>query len=113
MVYVESFSDELDEWLLAMFVDETLALLLIKTMARGGVSSVAVDFRQLIGCGPRIGTAGFLLVHNHPSGDPRPSAADVQTTNRLRLLSTELEMPLLDHLIVARGEVRAIGWEAG
>jgi DNA repair protein RadC len=62
---------------------------------------VAVDFRQLIGRGLRIGAAGFLLVHNHLSGDPRPSAADVQVTNRLRRLSAELEMPLLDHLIVA------------
>lgn len=108
--YVESLSDELEEWLLAMFVDASLGLLSVETIGRGDACSVPIDFRRLIGRGLQIGAEGFLLVHNHPSGDATPSAADLACTARLRRLSAELDMPLLDHLIVAGGEVRAIGW---
>lgn len=113
VAYVASLSDEVDEWLLAMFVDPHLALLSVETIARGDARSVTINFRHLIGRGLQIGAAGFLLVHNHPSGDPRASAADVAVTSRLRRVSADLDMPLLDHLIIAGGQVRAVGWGAG
>lgn len=47
------------------------------------------------------GTTGLMVVHNHPSGDPSPSADDARLTLRLCAASDVLDMPLLDHLIVA------------
>lgn len=44
----------------------------------------------------------ILLVHNHPSGDPTPSAADLNVTNRLEEAGKRLGIQLLDHVIVAR-----------
>lgn len=93
-----------------MFVDADLGLLSVETIGRGDTFSVSIDFRKIIGRGLQIGAAGFLLVHNHPSGNAAPSADDIACTARLRRLSAELDMPLLDHLIVAGDEVRAIGW---
>jgi DNA repair protein RadC len=46
------------------------------------------------------GTTALLVVHNHPSGDPTPSADDVRLTLRLAQAADILDMPLLDHLIV-------------
>jgi DNA repair protein RadC len=48
-------------------------------------------------------------VHNHPSGNPNPSKADIQITGRLRRTSAEIEMPLLDHLIIAGDEIVSVG----
>lgn len=107
--YVSSLTDELKEWLLVMFVGENLELLSVETISRGNVSSVEVDFRKILRRGLVINAAGFLLVHNHPSGDARPSEADIAVTCRLRRVSAELEMPLLDHIIVAGNQLRAIG----
>ncbi|MFP6866856.1 MAG: DNA repair protein RadC [Roseibacillus sp.] len=45
---------------------------------------------------------GFLLVHNHPSGDPSPSRADRELTKRLAAASTLLQVEFLDHLIIGR-----------
>ena len=45
----------------------------------------------------------ILLVHNHPSGDPTPSAEDIQVTRRLEEAGTTLGVPVLDHIVVARG----------
>ncbi len=46
------------------------------------------------------GTTGLLVVHNHPSGDPTPSADDARLTIRLAQAADVLDVPLMDHLIV-------------
>jgi DNA repair protein RadC len=43
------------------------------------------------------------------SGDPTPSESDIKTTTRLRRASEDLELPLLDHLIVAGDEMNSVG----
>ncbi|MGB0370770.1 MAG: RadC family protein [Opitutales bacterium] len=57
-------------------------------------------FREVIRCG----AAGVLCAHNHPSGDPMPSRADIQITRRLKEAAKILDIHLLDHIIV--GELR-------
>lgn len=60
----------------------------------------------------RHGASGVVCVHNHPSGDPSPSAADVQVTRQLREASRAVDIELLDHLIIGRGRwtsLRAVG----
>lgn len=50
--------------------------------------------------------AALIVVHNHPSGDPTPSGADVQVTRTLTEVGRELQIPVLDHIVVAlRGYV--------
>ncbi len=43
----------------------------------------------------------FILVHNHPSGDPKPSEEDLMMTKKLLELSMALELPMVDHVIIA------------
>lgn len=49
--------------------------------------------------------AGIIVAHNHPSGDPTPSIADGEVTKRLREAGKILGIPLIDHVIIAPGEV--------
>ena len=49
------------------------------------------------------GTTGIVVLHNHPSGDPSPSPADLQLTRRLEHAANILDIALLDHLIVGDG----------
>jgi DNA repair protein RadC len=107
--YVESLGQEAREWLLALYVDKDLQLLAVDTIGRGGVSGVRVSFARILCRGHELNAAGFILVHNHPSGDPRPSRSDIEITGRLRRASAELEMPLLEHLIIAGDEVTSVG----
>lgn len=55
-------------------------------------------FREAI----RQGATAVVCVHNHPSGDPAPSAADVQVTRQLRDAAKAVDIDLLDHVIVGR-----------
>ncbi|MBI2815298.1 MAG: DNA repair protein RadC [Opitutae bacterium] len=55
-------------------------------------------FREAI----RHGATAIVCVHNHPSGDPAPSAADVQVTRQMREAAKAVDIELLDHVIVGR-----------
>jgi DNA repair protein RadC len=58
------------------------------------------------------GAAAVVCVHNHPSGDPAPSAADVQVTRQLREAARALDIDLLDHVIVGQpaADPRGLGY---
>ena len=77
-------------------------------LAEGGTCSVEFKPRDVFGNLLREGAAGVILVHNHPSGDPEPSTNDRQLTQRLRRAGVLIGLPLLDHIVVARGGYRSI-----
>lgn len=65
-------------------------------------------YREAIRCG----AAAVLCAHNHPSGDPAPSAADVQVTRQLREAGRAVDIDLLDHVVLgsAANDPRALGY---
>jgi DNA repair protein RadC len=107
--YVASLGAEAHEWLLALYVDAKFQLLAVETVAQGDVSSGDIPSWRLIDRAKALGAAGFILVHNHPSGDPTPSDSDIRATVRLAHVSKELDVPLIDHLIIAGDEIRSVG----
>jgi DNA repair protein RadC len=55
--------------------------------------------REVYGPAVRMGAAAIIVAHNHPSGDPEPSAQDLEITKRLIAAGELLGIPLLDHLV--------------
>lgn len=72
-------------------------------VSRGTLASAPVHPREVFGPAVRIGGASVIVVHNHPSGDPEPSASDLEVTRRLIEAGRTLGVPLLDHLVWAQG----------
>lgn len=70
------------------------------TGAPGSPSSISGRYRPLLQRVFETGAAGFVLAHNHPSGAPHPSAADIAATRRLSAIARALEVEFFDHLIV-------------
>jgi DNA repair protein RadC len=70
-------------------------------VARGSIDSVGVDPRMVFRTAVLLGASAVIVVHNHPSGDPTPSAEDVALTERLVDAGRILGIPVLDHVIVA------------
>lgn len=52
----------------------------------------------------RWNAAAMILVHNHPSGDPTPSGADIALTERFNAAGEILNIPVLDHVIIGAGK---------
>lgn len=67
---------------------------------QGGLNATVVRladcFREAVACG----AAGIILVHNHPSGDPRPSPEDIRLTNEAAKVGELLGIELVDHLVI-------------
>lgn len=98
-------------WILGL--DARHRFLFENCCARGSLTGVEVHprdiFRQLI----REGAAAAIFIHNHPSGDPEPSAQDIDLTKRMRKVGELCGVPILDHVVVAADghvSLAARGW---
>lgn len=110
---VESLVDEELEWLLAMFVDHNGSVFSVETLATGDRQAVEAPPGRLARRAVQLRAAGFMLVHNHPSGSCQPSDGDFRFTARMHQLSEALNIPLIEHFIVARDGMRRIIWDHG
>ncbi len=77
-------------------------------IARGTLTACLVHPREVFAPALRRRAAQIVVVHNHPSGDPEPSAEDVELTERLVEAGDLLGIPVVDHLVVARGGHRSL-----
>ena len=102
-------STETHETMLALYVTTDFEMLAIDMLGKGSISQVKVKYRDVLTRASLVGAGAFFLVHNHPSGDPRPSQADLDYTVRMKRLSYEMDMPLLDHFVVAGGRIERVG----
>lgn len=70
----------------------------------GTATSSLVHPREVFRGAIRVSATGIIAVHNHPSGDPSPSSADIQVTRMLREAGKTLDLPLMDHVIIGSPE---------
>jgi DNA repair protein RadC len=89
------------EVLLMVSLDARRSYICDEIVSAGGSHGLQGRYRPLVDRALRNGAACLLLVHNHPSGDPRPSPADIRFTRAVKALANALEIELLDHLVVA------------
>ncbi len=73
-----------------------------EVMSRGTIDEAAVHVREVIKRALDIGSAALILVHNHPSGDPSPSQADIRITRAIVEAGKPLNIQVHDHIIVGR-----------
>jgi DNA repair protein RadC len=91
------------ETLRVLFLDSGNRLISEKVMWEGTVSSVQCHPREIICAALKRRASALILVHNHPSGDPSPSPADIAVTRELRLAASYLGIVLHDHIVVCAG----------
>ncbi len=88
-------------WVLAL--DGGNRLRAARRVAMGGLHGMHVGTRDPLRCALREGASAFVLVHNHPSGDPTPSTEDLAFTERITAAADVVGTPLVDHVVVAQG----------
>ncbi len=101
--WLERFETEV---ILAIVLDGHMHAKATVLIAKGGGSAAAVHARDVFMPLVRLGASAFVLVHNHPSGNPSPSREDVEMTNKLAEAGQVLGITLIDHVVIAsRGMV--------
>ncbi|MGZ3778407.1 MAG: RadC family protein [Mucilaginibacter sp.] len=69
-------------------------------VSKGGLSNTIADPKIIFGTALQYQATGIILVHNHPSGNLKPSQADIELTKKLTAAGRLLEIQVLDHLII-------------
>lgn len=90
-----------NEVLAAIFLSSTIEAVGALTM-EGEAQRVHMPIREIVDGAARARAKLVLLVHTHPSGDPRPSSQDIVLTRRLHACLQPHSMGLFDHIILAR-----------
>jgi len=85
-----------------LLLDTRRHLMRVEEVGRGLLDSVLVHPREVFRPALIAGAHAILVAHNHPTGDPTPSAADIRTTRDLIRAGQLLRVELLDHLIIGR-----------
>lgn len=71
-----------------------------RVIAMGGVSSLSIKAREVFQGACDVGASALVIGHNHPSGDPTPSAEDIELTRLLVAAGKVIMIPIVDHVIV-------------
>jgi DNA repair protein RadC len=86
-----------------LFLDTRNRLIADEAQARGTVNHTPVYPREVVKRALELQATALILVHNHPSGDPTPSRADLEMTQEIKAAAASLGIVLHDHLIVGNG----------
>lgn len=104
---IEVFSNEMlhlkKEELHVLFLDTKHRIIKHSVISVGGLASAGVYPRDLLREAIKANCSGFVLAHNHPSGDPTPSQSDIESTHKIAHASDLLGIDLIDHIIIGKG----------
>jgi DNA repair protein RadC len=88
-----------------LFMDRKNLLIADEVQGKGTIDHTPVYPREILKRALELGASAIILAHNHPSGDPTPSRADIDMTREIAKAAVALKIAVHDHIVVARGGV--------
>lgn len=93
---------ELREQVVILFLNNANKVIGYYRHTTGGISSSIVDTRLILATALKSLSVGIIICHNHPSGNTKPSEADIKLTSNLKSAAKQMEIALLDHIIITK-----------
>ena len=87
------------------FLDTRHRVIVLETLFYGTINSAAVYPREILKRALALNASAVILSHNHPSGDPEPSQADIRITQTIKQALELIDIKCLDHMIVGQGQI--------
>lgn len=112
-IFMDELRHEKREYVKLVLLNAKNIIMKIIDISYGGTSSAHVDPKDILVEAIRIGAPRIILVHNHPSGDPEPSLADYEITDRIEKASKIIGIELLDHIVIGDGTYASIFLKRG
>ncbi|TSA24349.1 MAG: DNA repair protein [Bacteroidetes bacterium] len=105
-IFRDIWSDRMDyiEEFYILLVNRANKVLGYTRISQGGLSGTVVDPKPIFQAALKGNACSIILAHNHPSGNTKPSEADIRITGKIVEVGKALELPVLDHLILAGDE---------
>lgn len=98
--FMERLRHRTTECVMLACTDAKGQLLSTRKLSEGSVRMSLIPPREIFLAALEEKAVNILLVHNHPSGDPTPSAEDKKLTDNVRELGEKLDVPLVDHIVI-------------
>lgn len=95
---------EMQEEVKVILLNRTNKVLGIYSLAKGGITACVVDVRIILSVALKTLATGIIMVHNHPSGNLKPSQDDLNITKKLKEACNILDIALIDHLIITKDD---------
>ncbi len=92
---------DLQEELKVLLMNQNNIVLGVYNMSKGGIAGTVADLKLLFSVVLKSAAVGFILSHNHPSGNLKPSHADNQLTSKIKKGARLFDLNFLDHIIVS------------
>ena len=87
-----------------LFLDRKNNLIADEVQQRGTVNHTSVYPREVMKRALVLNASALIVAHNHPSGDPKPSREDIESTRELKAAANALEVELHDHVVIGHGK---------
>ena len=98
--YMEQMRHLEQEQLVAIFVDSKCNMIKDIVISKGSINQSFMCNREILVEALKCDAVNLILLHNHPSGDPQPSVADISSTKKLNKACELIGISLLDHIII-------------
>lgn len=102
------YSDANVEYFYVIFFNKANAVVTSKEISKGGFSATVVDVRVILKTALQCNASAIILLHNHPSGNPKPSPEDIALTKKIKDACKLLDIELLDHFIITYKETYSL-----
>lgn len=90
------------EELRLLFLDRRNRLIGDEVQQKGTIDQAPIYPREVVSRALELGASALIMVHNHPSGDPTPSQADIEITKRVQECAKSMDIILHDHIIIGK-----------
>ena len=91
-----------NEQLRLLFLDKKNQIITDEAQQEGTIDHTPIYTREIIKRALELGASGLIIVHNHPSGDPTPSQADIRATRDIQVAAERLSIQVHDHIIIGK-----------
>ncbi|MGL4662450.1 MAG: RadC family protein [Culicoidibacterales bacterium] len=110
--YFRSIFTWSQEMLIALYLDAKNSVLSCEKLFLGTIDSVEVHPREIFSHALFKSAKSIIIMHNHPSGNPMPSNADIKTTKSLAEIGRTLGIPIIDHIIITKTKFTSLKRES-
>ena len=112
-IFMDELRHEKREVVKLVLLNTKNIIMKIIDISYGGTSSAQVNPKDILAEAINVGAPKILLIHNHPSGDPEPSFADFEITERIEKASKIMGIELIDHIVIGDGSYESIFLKRG
>jgi DNA repair protein RadC len=102
------FPIDIQESCYAIFLDRANMVKGYSLISLGGITGTVIDQRILLKYAIDLLAVGIILAHNHPSGNTKPSEADIRLTRKINEACKIMDIALLDHIILTENEFHSM-----